>query len=53
MIAQAARSVLYGVPSSDPVTLGGVSLLLLGTLLLACLLPARRASSVAPREALS
>ena len=51
--AHAARSQLYGVPSSDPVTLLGVSALLLGTLLLACLLPARRACAVAPRDALA
>ncbi len=51
--AHAARSQLYGVPASDPPTLLGVSALLLGTLLLACLLPARRACAVAPREALS
>jgi predicted permease len=51
--ARAARSLLYGVPASDPLTLVGVSALLLGTLLLACLLPARRACAVAPREALS
>lgn len=50
---RAARSMLYGVPAGDPVTLGGVSALLLATLLLACLVPARRASAVAPREALS
>lgn len=50
--AHAARSLLYGVPASDPVTLIGVSALLLGTLLLAGLLPARRACAVAPRDAL-
>ncbi|MGA9423191.1 MAG: FtsX-like permease family protein, partial [Rhodanobacteraceae bacterium] len=51
--ARAARSLLYGVPADDPWTLIGVSVLLLATLLLACLLPARRACAVAPREALS
>lgn len=50
--ARAARSLLYGVPASDPLTLIGVSVLLLGTLLLAGLLPARRACAVAPRDAL-
>jgi len=44
--------LLYGVPASDPLTLIGVSLLLLATLMLACLLPARRACAVAPRDAL-
>ena len=51
--AEATRSVLYGVPASDPLTLVGVCVLLLGTLLLASLLPARRACAVAPREALN
>jgi ABC-type antimicrobial peptide transport system permease subunit len=51
--AHAARSLLYGVPANDPLTLLGVGVLLLGTLLLACLLPARRACAVAPREALA
>jgi putative ABC transport system permease protein len=51
--AHAARSQLYGVPANDPVTLIAVSALLLATLLLACLLPARRACAVEPRDALS
>ena len=51
--AQAARSALYGVPASDPLTLAGVSLLLFTTLLFACLLPARLASATTPRDALS
>lgn len=51
--AHAARSQLYGVPASDPVTFIGVSTLLLATLLIACLLPARRACAVAPRDALA
>ncbi|QBB69113.1 FtsX-like permease family protein [Pseudolysobacter antarcticus] len=50
--ANTLRSLLFGVPASDPLTLIGVSLLLLITLLLACLLPARRACAVAPRDAL-
>lgn len=51
--ARAMRSQLFGVPASDPLTLIGVSALLLITLVLACLLPARRACAVAPRDALS
>ena len=47
-----ATNLLYGVASTDPLTLCGVALLLLGTILLACLLPARRASAIAPGEAL-
>jgi predicted permease len=49
---QLLRGLLYGVPANDPLTLLGVSVLLLATILLACLLPARRACAVAPREAL-
>ena len=47
-----ATSQLYGIAGNDPPTLVGVAVLLLGTLLLACLLPARRASAIAPGEAL-
>ncbi len=45
-------SQLYGVNAIDPLTLAGVSTLLLGTILLACIVPARHACAVAPREAL-
>jgi len=45
-------SQLYGVGASDPLTLGGVAALLLGTVAVACLAPARRACRVAPREVL-
>jgi putative ABC transport system permease protein len=47
-----AGRVLGGVPTIDIPTLIGVCVLLLVTLLLACVLPARRASAVAPRDAL-
>lgn len=50
--AQLLRGLLYGVPANDPLTLSAVSALLLATILLACLMPARRACAVAPREAL-
>jgi predicted permease len=45
-------SQLYGVGANDPLTLAGVAALLLGTIAIACLAPARRACRVAPREAL-
>jgi ABC-type antimicrobial peptide transport system permease subunit len=45
-------SLLYGVTPHDPVVLGVVALVLLGTGVLASAVPALRASRVAPVEAL-
>ncbi|HEX7316271.1 MAG TPA: ABC transporter permease [Pyrinomonadaceae bacterium] len=44
--------LLYGVGSNDPLTLAGVSALLLLTALLACYVPARRASRISPLTAI-
>lgn len=45
-------SMLFGVKPTDPLTFGVVALLLCGIALLACYIPARRAASVDPMQAL-
>jgi putative ABC transport system permease protein len=50
--AQALRGLLFGVGATDPATFAATTLFLVAVALLAAYLPARRATRVAPTEAL-
>ena len=51
-VVQLLSSMLIGLTTSDALTIGVVTALLMGVALLACYLPARRATRVDPLETL-
>jgi ABC-type antimicrobial peptide transport system permease subunit len=51
-LTRTMESLLFGVTATDPLTFGGVTLLLVAAGLLACYIPARRAVRVDPIVAL-
>lgn len=52
LLTRSLRSVLYEVTATDPLTFAGMMLLMSSVAMLACYLPARRGSRIAPVDAI-
>jgi predicted permease len=52
LAARSLSALLFGTSPADPATLGAAAAILLGVAMLACYIPARRATRLTPRESL-